>query len=843
MHVGAFLRNIELFDNALFHISERESLFIDPQQRLLLEIIFNGVLTRESPIKRSSGVYVGCMYQEYTQICIAAGFDLIANLITGNGLSYLVGRISYTFNLTGPSVGTDTACSSSLVSLNQARQDLSSNLSEEAIVSGVNLMLSPTTTAGICQMNALSPSGRCKTLDASADGYGRGEGISSIMVKRTTALEEDMVVIKSSLVNQDGRSNGLSAPNGTSQSQLLTGSVKISGITSYHYHSLHGTGTELGDPIEINAATIGLKSTPIDNVVVLGASKGTLGHTEGTAGITGLLLCHTSLINMNTPGITNLRNINQYVESSLRCGGLQRLGLVTSRESSCLAGQDPSIMAGTSSFGMGGTNANTIIEYKRCISAEKRQEVKLHFHGAIYLLSAASWFWPVPKLSPLLVRFLSSARWLLFEINSLFKSSGMPDHMVNGHKILPGSLFICIITAVFQSLENADRCDLFRSIFESPVLITNEISENRLFCRMGLADGHCEIVNRGHLRRVFQSECKKAPLLEGSAQDNQTIKLRSYLKSYQYSYNSKVIGVNLALKTEECGPATLDSYFHLAAICNHGTNVFVPSGILASSYGADFHGVRLHFLSTEVQNENQNRGESSYSTISPGATRRESIRLVSCLSKSLDNRSVSIMDSEKLRFTNTEITDQREVESPTFGVERQVLRPVSYNQSVHYKTICSQNIAFSCHGQNVAVQNSSSIETALVLISIFQQLISVRADVISLETKDTFEHQEPLGFSKQTASNLSAWGLTRVFHTEQGSTMQILAHASVSNAPNRVSVPNGEEDSVSGVALWQNKCTVSRLLKNKIMQNKRSKDLVACLVIGGTQGTYYFSIL
>jgi acyl transferase domain-containing protein len=196
-----------------------------------------------------TGVYVGCMYQEYTQLQYNLGYKISPGIVTGNGISYLVGRVSYTFGLQGPCISTDTACSSSLVSVHQGHNGLLAGQTVAAVAAGVNAMLLPITTASISGMGALSPVGRCMTFDASADGYGRGEGFAALVLAvagpHTSAAAFGLV--RGSAVNQDGRSSGLTAPNGPSQTALIRDAVTGAAATPMDlgYVALHGTGVSI----------------------------------------------------------------------------------------------------------------------------------------------------------------------------------------------------------------------------------------------------------------------------------------------------------------------------------------------------------------------------------------------------------------------------------------------------------------------------------------------------------------------------------------------------------------------------------------------------------------------
>ncbi|GAB4814934.1 hypothetical protein N2152v2_001980 [Parachlorella kessleri] len=313
---------IDMFDSVAFRLAEAESIQMDPQARILLEetatAYTEALGNSNTTSKLSVGAYVGCMYQEYLDVVTAGSNKLAAQALTGNGDSFLVGRLSYTFGFQGPSVITDTACSSSLVAAHLARVALLHGESDAAVAAGVNIMLKSSTTAGICQLQALSSVGRCKTFDSTGDGYGRGEGFIVAVLERRHATEprQHTKVLVGSSVNHAGRSSGLTAPNGPAQAALILaalagGSCKASDV---RYVSIHGTGTPLGDPIELGALAQVFQST---DAITLVSNKSCFGHTEGAAGLTGLLLASCVDLQATVPGVMHLRQVNPYVESAL----------------------------------------------------------------------------------------------------------------------------------------------------------------------------------------------------------------------------------------------------------------------------------------------------------------------------------------------------------------------------------------------------------------------------------------------------------------------------------------------------------------------------------------------
>ena len=288
----------------------------------------------------------------------------------------------------GPCVSTDTACSSSLVGAHLAHQALLAGESDAAVAGGINIMLEASTTAGICQLQALSPVGRCRSFDASGDGYGRGEGFVAAVMQRHEpgAARRRSVgicgVLLGSAVNQAGRSSGLTAPNGPSQSSLLRAALAAAGLASseLRFLSVHGTGTALGDPIEVGAlgqalpgsrARDGSSSSSSSSSaeashmpLTLASNKSCYGHTEGAAGLTGLLLASGMDSHQAAPAIMHLRFMNPYVQAALGdwgTAGGRALHLPRQFAAGSAASAAPGA-AGTSSFGMSGVNAHMLVE-------------------------------------------------------------------------------------------------------------------------------------------------------------------------------------------------------------------------------------------------------------------------------------------------------------------------------------------------------------------------------------------------------------------------------------------------------------------------------------------------
>ena len=361
---SGFCEKVFDFDVTLFGLSTQESCWLDPQIRLLLE---DHIQHLNEDIK-SSGVYIGCMYHEYlTDLPEGSGIPP-PHAIIGNGAAYMAGRVSYSFGMMGASMCTDTACSSSLVACGMASASIHNHESSLNFVSGINLLLVPSTTSAICHLNALSKSGRCLTFSENADGYGRAEGCIVIsLIPSSNVANTSLLVceLKAISINQDGRSSALTSPNGPAQTQLIVSTCLKANIASSEVEavSTHGTGTLLGDPIEVNSITNAYQGNK--NISLI-ASKSCTGHTEGSAGLGGLLFALYPILNGSQPPILHLRILNKFITRSIENWSANvRLNKTHA----------PHVMlmtpvAGCSSFGMSGINAHALISDKFSLGGE-----------------------------------------------------------------------------------------------------------------------------------------------------------------------------------------------------------------------------------------------------------------------------------------------------------------------------------------------------------------------------------------------------------------------------------------------------------------------------------------
>jgi acyl transferase domain-containing protein/acyl carrier protein len=366
---GAFLSQIDRFDCEFFGITPREAESLDPQQRLLLEVSWEALQDAGQVPERltgsNTGVFVGVTTNDYGRKILGNGelSNIDTYYITGNPLNAIAGRLSYTLGLQGPSLAVDTACSSSLVSIHLACQSLRNRECHQAIAGGVNLILSPENTVALCQARMMSSDGRCKTFDASANGFVRGEGCGVVVLKRLSDAQADgnriLALIRSSVVNQDGASTGFTAPNITAQESLIQRALKLAQVQPQEidYIEAHGTGTSLGDPIEVKALAKIFNPTHKKRTqnLILGSVKTNIGHLESAAGIAGLIKIVLGLQNQEIPPHLHFQTPNPHIN-------WQDFPVTIPTQTIPWLNGSKKRLAGVSSFGASGTNAHLIIE-------------------------------------------------------------------------------------------------------------------------------------------------------------------------------------------------------------------------------------------------------------------------------------------------------------------------------------------------------------------------------------------------------------------------------------------------------------------------------------------------
>ncbi|QSJ15492.1 SDR family NAD(P)-dependent oxidoreductase [Nostoc sp. UHCC 0702] len=363
---GGFIEHLYDFDPHFFGLSPREAVTLDPQQRLLLEVSWevleHAAVSPDRLVGTPTGVFVGICSNDHSQLLLSQDLhEIDAYVGTGNTHSVAAGRLSYLLGLQGPCMAVDTACSSSLVSVHLACQSLRNGECDLALAGGVNRIISPEVTINFCKAKMLAADGRCKTFDASANGYIRGEGCGMVLLKRLSDAvangDQILAVIRGSAINQDGRSSGLTVPNGPAQQALIRQALENAGIqpSQVSYIEAHGTGTSLGDPIEVGAlgAVFDKHHSP-ENPLMLGSVKTNIGHLEGSAGIAGLIKVVLALQHQEIPPHLHFQQPNPYINwDDLP------VSVVTQR-TPWSVGDNPRV-AGVSSFGFSGTNAHVIL--------------------------------------------------------------------------------------------------------------------------------------------------------------------------------------------------------------------------------------------------------------------------------------------------------------------------------------------------------------------------------------------------------------------------------------------------------------------------------------------------
>ncbi|WP_261438750.1 type I polyketide synthase, partial [Serratia entomophila] len=523
---GAFISHAEDFDYAFFGISLAEAKVMDPQQRVLLEVAYDAFqsagLNKASLKGSSTSVHIGLANDDWSSM----GRDEEAhNPYFGAGVSGSISsnRISYLLGLTGPSVTIDTACSSSLVAIDLAVDKLRQGICSMALVGGVNVMLHHRMFVSACATKALSPQGRCATFDEAADGYCRGEGAGAVVLKRLSDAEADgdaiLAVIRGTAVNQDGRSVSMTAPNGLAQEAVITRALAEAGLRGQDvdYIECHGTGTPLGDPIEVGALKNVLgrhRSKP----VVLGAVKTNIGHLEGAAGVIGLIKAVEVLRHRQAPGNVHFRTLNPNIN-------LNSFNAIISAEPVPLGGKGP-LVAGVSSFGFGGTNAHVVLESYERPSGDTYPRARYTPH-----------FLPWRRLpNPLLGRSDAGgfAATLNDELAALWR-----DHRIGGQVLVPAASHITMIAGAallqYRGTLPATGVEV-RDITMTQPLVVREGEVVRC-----LADGEQWVIENGDGEQYAGSRCSQVLTVDDagfSPPDVAAFRLRSAAADIDMLYDT-----------------------------------------------------------------------------------------------------------------------------------------------------------------------------------------------------------------------------------------------------------------------------------------------------------------
>ncbi|MEU2038836.1 HAD-IIIC family phosphatase [Nocardia niwae] len=361
---GGYLTQVDEFDAAFFGIGPREAAVMDPQQRLMLELSWEAIERSGRDPRQLQGSMTGVYFGVYSTGYLADPAPQQLNGQVGTGLSPSVasGRVAYTLGFHGPAVTLDTACSSSIVAMHLAAQGLRAGECDLALAGGATLLMGPTAHVELCKLGVLSPSGRCAPFSAGADGTVWAEGAGLVLLKRLDDARRDgdtvLAVFRGSAINQDGRSQGISAPNGFAQEQVINAALRSAGLTpaDVDYVEAHGTGTALGDPIEARALSrvFGPGREP-ERPLGVGSLKSNVGHTQAAAGIGGVIKLILALHHERIPGMAHDGPPTAQID-------WHGSGLAVRTDSAPWPRGARPRRAGVSAFGLSGTNAHLILE-------------------------------------------------------------------------------------------------------------------------------------------------------------------------------------------------------------------------------------------------------------------------------------------------------------------------------------------------------------------------------------------------------------------------------------------------------------------------------------------------
>lgn len=480
---GGFMKTVEFFDHEFFGIPANEAKAMDPHQRLLLEVSYeafhNAGYDKKSLKGSATSVFVGVANQDWGIVQFEQGEEAIRNPYFGTGVSSSIisNRISHSLGLNGPSMTIDTACSSSLVAIDLAVEKLRSGVCSKALVGGVNVMLHHRTYVGCCAAKMLSPKGRCATFDESADGYCRGEGVGAVVLKRLSEAQADgdaiLAVIRGTAVNQDGRSGALTAPNGPAQEAVIQRALANAQLkgSDIDYVECHGTGTLLGDPVEVDALK-NVLSIRREKPVVLGAVKTNIGHLEGAAGVVGLIKAVLVLRHREAPGNAHFKNLNPKIDLK----GF--FALIPSKPMALGSSTRGEVCAGVSSFGFGGTNAHVIVS-----SYEPNETTRI-----LDPLRFSRRFLPWRRLPHplLLAKTADKFTALLHGENAALWS----EHRFDGKALVPAASHISMLAgaAMLASKEQqAIGTEVTDLIFSRPLTVDDDHA--KIHCQLGKESG------------------------------------------------------------------------------------------------------------------------------------------------------------------------------------------------------------------------------------------------------------------------------------------------------------------------------------------------------------------
>lgn len=442
---GGYVRNIDQFDPQLFGIAPREAAAMDPQQRMLLEVAWRAFEDAGQAVEKVAGqnvsVFVGISSFDYAVAGLSSDDRGVIGAYsnTGGSSSIAANRISYCFDLRGPSVAVDTACSSSLVAVHMACESIWNGNSKMALAGGVNALILPDFYVAFSQLGVLAPDGRCKTFDARANGYVRSEGAGMVLLKPLADAMRDgdciYAVIRATALNQDGRTQGLTVPSEAAQAALVRTACERAGISpaEIQYVEAHGTGTAVGDPIEANALASVLSVGRAKNQPCwVGSVKTNIGHLEAGAGMASLIKVALALHHQRIPAQLHFETPNPAID-------FEKLGLrVPTSVQPWHRQPNRTRLAGINGFGYGGANAHIIVEespvgHKQSVAPENHRQGFKATNDSVKLTptanSTSSASFELPVILPLSARSIEALKELALEWANWFESRGSELHI------------------------------------------------------------------------------------------------------------------------------------------------------------------------------------------------------------------------------------------------------------------------------------------------------------------------------------------------------------------------------------------------------------------------------
>ena len=493
---AAFLPTPELFDPELFGMAAAEAALADPQHRVLLEAVYELLGDRRPTLAgRDTPVLVGIQQMEYGAVSSRHLLAVGPYSATASALSVAAGRVAFSFGLKGPAASVDSACSSALVATHVAKTMLLTGAAESAVAAGVNLLLSPSTFAAASAAGMLAPSARCRTLDSGADGYARAEACIAFLLEGCEGDACDgsaATFLAGSAINQDGRSSSLTAPHGPSQTAVLAAALRSVAAPGARHHALelHGTGTPLGDPIEIGAALPAMRGAADGERIGLSASKSRHGHGEPAAGAVGLTRMALALEHGRSSQILHLTQLNPLVANLLQGQTSVRIPRQAAPDT---WGRAEQRLGGVSAFAFQGTNAHVVL------GAARGDGYEVARASAVAWKRARCWYADPPRV--FLARAAAPQRHTISvqcRLSGCAPLALLWDHVVNGRVLLPGAALFELVAEAIAGTSNTSAAlapaaaqanplatDL--ALLRPGVLASHDVSDNVLTCSVSAA--------------------------------------------------------------------------------------------------------------------------------------------------------------------------------------------------------------------------------------------------------------------------------------------------------------------------------------------------------------------